>query len=450
MPLTAPASTDVVVIGAGAAGLAAASALHAAGVEFAVLEARDRIGGRIFTRRDSRTGAPIELGAEFIHGSADDLETVLQEAGLRTIEIDGPRWTTGRTGFRRIDDFWTRLERVMGRLSPDGEDESFQQFLRRRTGGTRLAADRRLAREYVEGFHAADPRLVSARALAEDGSPGEDVRERRIARIVEGYDRVPDWLASPFLERLRLDTIVNRVEWGRGTVRLYATGVDGRPRPAIESRAAVVAVPLGVLKAKPGELGAIAFDPPLVQKNRALDSLAVGSVVRVAIRLQERFWASEWFARRAGSDELDTLSFLHTSDADFPVWWTAYPFRLPLIVAWCGGPGAGRLAELGPEEIQRRAAASLARQLRLSRARVRRLVSGVWMHDWEHDPFARGAYSYQAVGGANAPAHLARPLRGTLFFAGEAADPGGRTGTVHGAIATGRRAAKEALRALRR
>ena len=450
MPPATSGSTEVVVIGAGAAGLAAASALHAAGVEFAVLEARDRIGGRILTRRDSRTGAPIELGAEFIHGSAEDLESVLQEARLRTIEIDGPRWTPGRTGLRKADDFWTRLDRVMGRLSADGEDESFQRFLDRRPGGRRLAADRRLAREYVEGFHAADPRLVSARALAEDGSPGEDVRERRIARIVEGYDRVPDWLASPFPERLRLETIVTTVKWGRGTVRLHFMSTDGRPRQAIESRAAIVTVPLGVLKAQPGELGAIAFDPPLAHKDRVLDALAVGSVVRVAIRFQERFWASEWFARQAGSDELDTLSFLHTSDADFPVWWTAYPFRLPLIVAWCGGPRARRLAQLGPEEIQRRAAASLARQLRLSPARVQRLVSGMWMHDWEHDPFARGAYSYQAVGGASAPARLARPLRGTLFFAGEAADAGGRTGTVHGAIATGRRAAKEALRALRR
>ena len=173
-------------------------------------------------------------------------------------------------------------------------------------------------------------------------------------------------------------------------------------------------------------------------------------MVRVAIRFHDRFWASEWFARQAGSDELDTLSFLHTSDADFPVWWTAYPLRLPLLVAWCGGPRARRLAQLGPDEIQRRAKASLARQLRLSPARVQRFVSAMWMHDWEHDPFARGAYSYQAVGGASAPARLARPLRGTLFFAGEAADPGGRTGTVHGAIATGRRAAKEALRVLRR
>ena len=76
------------------------------------------------------------------------------------------------------------------------------------------------------------------------------------------------------------------------------------------------------------------------------------------------------------------------------------------------------------------------------------MVEAAWMHDWEHDPFTRGAYSYQMVGGVDAPGALAKPLRGTLFFAGEAADPEGRTGTVHGAIATGRRAAEEVQRSL--
>ena len=91
---------------------------------------------------------------------------------------------------------------------------------------------------------------------------------------------------------------------------------------------------------------------------------------------------------------------------------------------------------------------SLARQLRVSRQRLRSLVEGFWSHDWEHDPFARGAYSYVAVDGSNATRALARPLRGTLFFAGEAVDTEGGTGTVDGAISSGRRAAKQVLRVL--
>ena len=444
------ATVEVVVIGAGAAGLAAARALHDANVPCVVLEARERIGGRILTVQDPETNVPIELGAEFIHGSAPDLEDLLRRAGLRSLEVDGPRWLASRGRLRRMDDFWDRLDGVLGRLRPRREDESFQRFLDRRPGGARLAADRRLTRQYVEGFHAADPRLVSARALAEDGSPAEDVRERRIGRVVGGYGGAIQWLAAPLFRCLRLDTIVTRVEWRRGSVRVQSRAADGRARPPIEARAAIVSLPLGVLKAPPGATGSVAFDPPLQPKERALQTLAMGPVVRLALRFRERFWASEWFARAAGRDDLDTLSFLQSMDADFPVWWTASPLRAPVMVAWSGGPSAARLARLAPDEIERRAVASLARHLPLSSQRVRGLLTGVWMHDWEHDPFARGAYSYQMVGGSDAPSVLARPLRSTLFFAGEAADPEGRTGTVHGAIATGRRAASQVIRALGR
>ena len=174
----------------------------------------------------------------------------------------------------------------------------------------------------------------------------------------------------------------------------------------------------------------------------------MGQVVRITLRLTERFWASEWYARQIKTEELDTLSFLHTSDEHFPVWWTAYPVRAPVLVGWHGGPGAHELSRLASEQIEAAAIESLGRQFRVPARRVRGMVEAAWMHDWTHDPFARGAYSDQTVGGEEAPAVLARPLRGTLFFAGEATDAEGRTGTVHGAIATGRRAAEEVLRSL--
>ncbi len=122
--------------------------------------------------------------------------------------------------------------------------------------------------------------------------------------------------------------------------------------------------------------------------------------------------------------------------------------RTPIIVGWCGGPGARRLAQLRADELESRAVSSLARQLHISRQRLRSLVEAFWTHDWEHDVFARGAYSYAAVGGAEAAAALARPLSRTLFFAGEASDAEGGTGTVDGAIASGRRAARQVMRVL--
>lgn len=444
-----PNKTDVVIIGAGAAGLAAARALIEQGLEVVVLEARERIGGRIFTVRDRSTPIPVELGAEFIHGAAPELREIIREAALAACDIGGRRWQVVGERLRPADDFWERLDKVMRRLDARRTpDRSFQDFLKTKPGGRRAAQDRTLALQFVEGFHGADPTRISERALADGGSPGDDVRERRIGRVLDGYDRVIEWLADPLGDRLRTSAIVTRVRWAPGNVVVEARHPDGRARPAVHASAAIVAVPLGVLKAPPGDVGSIEFDPELKTKKPALELAAMASVVRVVLRLAERFWASEWFAKQARTQELDTLSFLHGNDDDFPVWWTAYPVTAPMMVGWHGGPGASALAQLASEEIEERAINSLARQCNVAPRRMRGMVEAAWTHDWEHDPYARGVYSYPLVGGVDAPQQLARPLRGTLFFAGEATDVEGRTGTVHGAIATGRRAAQEIERSL--
>ena len=201
-------------------------------------------------------------------------------------------------------------------------------------------------------------------------------------------------------------------------------------------------------EASADEEGAIRFTPALEQKSDALQRLASGSAVRIAFHMSERFWASDAFAKRHRADDLDTWSFLHGHGGRFPTWWTAYPSTAAVLVGWCGGPPAREIAQLPSCEIVDRALDSLAQHVGLSQRRLTSMVEATWMHDWERDPFARGAYSYQMVGGVEAPTALARPLRSTIFFAGEATETSGGTGTVHGAIATGRRAATQVLRAL--
>ena len=443
----------VVVIGAGAAGLAAARALHEAGIDVEVLEARDRIGGRVFTITDPHTTRPIELGAEFIHGQAPELQQLLDEASLVSADVCGTRWTAMRSGLRPLTGFWERLDRGMRLLDTTGPaerghhkrhtDRSVDEVLRARPGGRRLAPERALARQYVEGFHAADPHLVSAQALADGGSPGDDSRERRLAHVVDGYDRVIAWLAGPLSTRIRLSSIVTAVRWKPRRVV-----IEVARRKPMTARAAIVTIPLGVLQAPPDRRGAIAFDPTLRTKAHALDHLAMGAAVRVVLRLSGRFWADETFANRHASEGVERMSFLHTSDRDFPTWWTTYPFTSPFIVGWCGGPRARVLLNQPSAALTDCAVHALARQCGISRRRMRSMVEDAWMHNWVHDPFARGAYSYAKVGGVDAPAMLARPLASTLFFAGEATDTEGATGTVHGAIATGRRAARQVQRAL--
>ena len=426
--------------------------LRDSGVEFAILESRERIGGRIFTRHDPSLPVPIELGAEFVHGVAPELREIASKAALAILDNGGQRWRSNGHALRRFDDFWPELNEVLSRLDSHREpDRSFEQFLNTRPGGARLAGARSLALEFVKGFHAADPGRVSERALAEGGSPGDDVRERRIGRFAAGYGAVAAWLARDLGSRITLGAVVTAIQWRRGRVHVDSRQSAGDSVAGIDAHAAIITVPLGVLQAPAGATGAIAFDPSLERersKAEALRGMEMGAVTRLTLQLREAFWTSERFVRRTKSQDLDRLSFLQTSDPDFPVWWTAYPVSAPMLIAWTGSTRARELASLEEDEIVGRAIAALSRQFGLPAREARRMVTAAWTHNWVNDPYSRGAYSYMLVGGSGSPEKLARPVHGTLFFAGEASDAEGRTGTVHGAIASGRRAAKQALRAL--
>jgi len=174
----------VVVVGAGVAGLAAARRLAERGVSVLVLEARDRIGGRILTVRDERLPVPVELGAEFIHGSADEVTEIARNERLAVCDIHGERWRANRGTLAPMDDddFWTRLNGVMRHLDARRTpDRSFADFLAAKPGGRAHAHDRRLALEFVQGFHAADATRLSERSIANGAFPRSERNSGRPA-----------------------------------------------------------------------------------------------------------------------------------------------------------------------------------------------------------------------------------------------------------------------------
>ena len=438
---------DVAIVGGGVAGLAAMRVLEERGIRTCVLEARSRIGGRIHTVRDPRVAHPIELGAEFVHGSAPELLAVARDAGLLLYAVEGERWRARGGRLTRLEDFWKRLHTVMRHLDAEQADRSFAEFLDDAPGGRHAADARVLARAFVEGFHAADPRRISVRYLADGGSPSEDARERRQLRIADGYDRVPEWLAHGLQDRIVTQAVVERIEWGDDGVALSVRRGNVPSVTTIAARAAVITVPIGVLLAPAGEPGAIAFAPHLPILDGVRSGLTMGAVVRVVVLFRERWWADHLRAVPRGAS-LESMVFLQGDAGDVPVWWSLYPMQAPVLIGWAGGPAGLRLAGRSSSEIQERALAALAANLGVTRRRVAGHVVACWTHDWQHDPFSRGAYSYALVGGAQSARRLARSIKGTLWFAGEAADPEGRNGTVHGAIGSGRRAALSVTRAL--
>ena len=142
------------------------------------------------------------------------------------------------------------------------------------------------------------------------------------------------------------------------------------------------------------------------------------------------------------------LSFLFTDDSEFPTWWTSNPLPYPILTGWAAGPHAAAQTGRSQDAIIQSAVRALARILEQDESKLRQQLIGAYTHDWQQDAFSRGAYSYASVGGIDAARALAEPIAETLYFAGEATNYDGYNGTVHGAIATGYRAAREMLQAV--
>jgi monoamine oxidase len=416
---------DVIIVGAGAAGLAAARELVSAGKRVIVLEASRRVGGRVLTRQPRGSGIPIELGAEFIHGDAPETTRLLDEARLVTVPVTGEQYASEDGQLTPQGPIWDRMKKVF-RLMRKGrkEDRSFQDFLDTRPGGRSLWRERELARGFVQGFNGAHSGLISERSLSEQGDPTEGASDAR--RILNGYGALIDYMAKDVRSRLRTGASVTRIEWEPRGVRVTdSTGRD------YSSRCAILTVPLPMLQGD-----SIAFEPEIETVRTASRQLLMGQVARVVIVVRQRFWEKK----------ADSISFVHTPTRPFNVWWTQYPVGAPVITGWSGGPPAIEMSKDG--DIETVTISELARLFGSHRSTIEKLVESIHFHDWRKDRFVRGAYSYAAVGGTFAARTLARPVENVLFFAGEATDSGS-SGTVEGAIASGRRAARQVLQRVR-
>ena len=444
---------DALVIGAGPAGLAAAAQLAAHGRTVLVLEARERIGGRCFSiggdasRRDAGCPPelPAELGAEFVHGAAQGTAQIMRRHAIVAIDAAEERWLVQGRRLAPANDAFEEMVHAFARARArwlGRRDAPFADFLARFDRRSLSANARQLALRLVEGFDAADPARVSAREIVEEWTSDSVLGERQ-ARPLGGYAALCDALAGELAAQgaqIQLQTVVQRVQWRRGEVLVEATSDPGTRRRTHTYRArhAIVTVPLGVLQLRAGEEGAIEFDPPL-RKQWALEHLEPGPVVKLVLEFARAFW------EEAARGRYRNAAFLLAPGRRFPTFWTGLPLRIPRIVAWAGGPRASALAGLGRDALAKIAVADLLAIIGRPAARARELRS-VHFHDWQADPFSRGAYSYVRVGGDGARRQLAAPLARTLFFAGEATDWQGEAATVSGAIASGERAARAVLR----
>jgi monoamine oxidase len=404
------ADIDVAVVGAGAAGLAAAKALKKAGRSFVVLEARDRIGGRAFT--DDSLGVLFDAGAQYIHWAdrnpwkkiAEKLKVPLEE-----------------------DDFGQMpLVFANGVRMPD------EERARRRSGFSRiwraLEAGASADRSFAEAVKDAPPEIVAAAGGITQFSLGEEPENVSIAdyeQLWSGDDYLVPSGYGALVARHGADVPV-RLSTPVDAIRLADRGVElETPKGTLRAGAAIVTVPIGVLKA-----GAIRFSPELpAALTDALEGLGMGAYTKIALKLdRERVGALE---------ATDLIEVVDGGAVSFEFW----PFGRDLAVVLLGGDHARKLCEAGERAAIDFAVERLAGMLG---GRIRQAVTGGRLAAWWTDPYARGSYSVARPGRVAAREALRQPVDGRIFFAGEATAGGGAM-TVGGATLDGERVARAVL-----
>ncbi len=420
----------VAIIGGGLAGLSAARTLARHGVRTAVFEAATVLGGRVRTVRRRGSTLPIELGAEFVHGTPRPLCALAEAEGLELTTLREKHVVKLPDGWGEESDFWGRFSGLIAGAKHSRPEVSAADYL---DATVHSPKDGVLARLVVEGFHAAPLADVSARALAEDASASGSMRQ---ARLRDGYDRVTEALlrdCDPEQLTIELGARVRRVEWTPGGVRL--SGERGGERFEAKARRCLVSVSIGVLKAPASE--GLEFAPALRDRNEALSGLAMGQVAKVVLT----------FARASFPHPLEDGAFLHDPEGEFPTFWARASGDELQLTAWTGAGRALPLAGLGKDALVERARAALSRSLDLVRARVDAALLDAHHFDFMSDPLTRGAYSYVRPGGEHAAEELAKPVEDTLFFCGEALSPE-NAGTTSGALGSGQHAARAILTAM--
>ncbi|MCW3087026.1 MAG: amine oxidase [Sediminibacterium sp.] len=410
-------------MGAGATGLMAANEL-ADTYSVILLEALDRVGGRIHTIYSTSSGDPIEAGAEFIHGKLPISFSLARKAGATLEEVTGNMYKVTGCEWKLQEEMIEGWDELLKQMESIPEDITLDAFLETHFSEPAYEALRRHTRAYAAGFDLADSVSVSVKALHKEWSQkGEEQY-----RIINGYQSITNYLQRQCEAKgctILVNKTVKQVDWEKNRVTVYTA--DNEKHTADK---AIITLPAGILQQKVAACS-INITPPLDEYDAAWQKIGYGSVMKIVLRFKKAFWKSHQ----------EDIGFIFSEEIS-PTWWTQLPSDIPLLTGWVGGPSAVQWDLMDDETIVVHAVTSLAHIFGMTTEEVVKQLSEHHILRWHALPAAGGAYSFETPLSGEAKKLLSTPIEDTLYFAGEALYSGPYPGTVEAALHCGMKIAK--------
>jgi monoamine oxidase len=406
---------DIIIVGAGVAGLMATKELSAAGYKICVLEADTKPGGRIATVH-GEFDAPVESGAEFIHSNAPLTLQLLQDAGISYEAFAGEMVTVKKGKWMdegQPEDHWKLFIQRAAELKTD---MPLYDFLEKYFAAPGYCDFRKSIQIFAEGFVLADITRGSVMQVKEEWSHQSETQYR----VRGGYGKLIDHFTGRCITlgaEIIYNAVVSKINYHSDKVNVYTD--DNRQ---FNARYVVVTVSLGVLQA-----GIVEFIPALTTHATALRQLGFGAVIKILLQFKDPFWKN--YAADAG---------FFISHEIIPTWWTQDLLQNNLLTGWLGGPAAEKKSSESNESLLQTSLQSLAAIFHLDDAGIRQQLDHYKIVCWHNQRHIKGGYSYNTTDSPEAKRILSLPVNGRVFFAGEAVFAGESQGTVEAALQSGK------------
>lgn len=413
----------ILIIGAGASGLKAAKVLSKK-FRVHVLEAANRLGGRIFTTSEDGFTRPVETGAEFIHGDLPLTFKLVRKAGLTYEKHEGAFCRVRRGNWENLDESFEGWEELLDKMKRERRDMPLLKFLDKHYSGTQFSGLRQNAQAFAEGFNLADIHIAGIKGLYREWS----VQQQVSYRITEGYSRLIEHLEKECRKNNVVFThncMITHVEWKHGFVKLRSA--EGK---VFTGSKVIITVPASVLQRMIGS-NVIHFSPSPDEYLEAYRQIGYGPVIKLVLEFNEPFW-------NAYNERIGYI----ISEEPIPTWWPRTQGNAHFLVGWKGGPQVLSYRDYDEDSFLQVALDSLSSIFQLPVERIKDKWINGKVYNWQKNEFADGGYSYSLPESDRAKKLLNTPINDTIYFAGEALYNGGAGGTVEAALNNGRKVAR--------